>query len=119
MNNVNPKWRDVLNIIQRYIMCEGRFATVSRYHLTFLLHLNDESKLNMPYYLVKSIEKMVTWVRNHHDHTNHSLFHHVLIKILITIELKKMDKSWKHFLFWSCFEVELQTNDEDKEGKKK
>ena len=64
LNNIKQEWRDMLNVVQRYITCEGRFATVFKYHLRFLLHLNGESRLNLPYYLLKSLEKMVTRVKN-------------------------------------------------------
>ena len=64
LNNVKPEWRDVLNIIRRYITCEGRFATVFKYHLRLLLHFNRESRINLPFYLFKIIEKMVTLVKN-------------------------------------------------------
>ena len=40
LNNVKQEWRDVLSIVHGYIAYEGRFATVFRYHLRFLLHLN-------------------------------------------------------------------------------
>ena len=93
LNNVKLEWRDVLNIVQCYITCEGQFATMFRYHLRFFLHLNGESRLNIPFYMSKILENMVTRVRNHPDHTSHSMFHHGLITLLITTELKKLDKS--------------------------
>ena len=108
LNNVKSKWRDILNIIQIYITREGRFTTMFRYHLRFLMHLNGESRLNFPYYLFKSIENMVTRVRNHPDHNTHSVFHHELIKLLITTELERFDISWHHFIFWTSFEPEAQ-----------
>ena len=55
LNNVKTEWRDALNIIQHHITHDGRFATVFKYHLRFLLHLNGESKINLPYYLFKRI----------------------------------------------------------------
>ena len=89
-----------------------------RYHVRSLLHINGESKLNLPYYLFKSIEKMIAWVRNHPYHISHSVFHHGLIKLLITSELGKTGRSWQHFIFWSSFEPEAQMhNDEEIEQK--
>ena len=64
--------------------------------------------------MFKSIEKMVTRVKNHPNHTIHYVFHHELIKLLITTDLKNMDKSWHHFLFWSGFEAKAQMHDDDK-----
>ena len=59
LNKVKHEWRNMSKVVQHYIICEGWFATVFRYHLRFLLHINGESKLNLPYYLLKSIEKMI------------------------------------------------------------
>ena len=53
---------------------------------------------------------MVTHVKN-----GHSVFQYELIKLLITTKLKKIDRSWQHFLFWSSFEPEAQMHDDDKE----
>ena len=56
---------------------------------------------------------MVTRVRNHPEHNNHSVFHHGLIKLLITTQLEKIDRSWQHFIFWSGFEPEAQMHDDE------
>ena len=69
--------------------------------------------------MFKSIENMVTRVRNHPDHNTHSVFHHELIKLLITTELERFDISWHHFIFWTSFEPEAQMHDDDKEIRKK
>ena len=74
LNNVKLEWRDILNIFQCYITFKGRFATMFRYHLSFLLHLNGESKLNLSYRMFKIIKKMVTRVRKHPNHTSHLCF---------------------------------------------
>ena len=103
--------------VQCYITCEVRFATVFRYHLRFLLHINGETKLNLPYYLLKSIEKMIARVRNHPEHRSHSVFRHGLIRILINYELGKTCRSWQHFIFWSGFGAESRERD-GKEMKK-
>ena len=36
------------------------------------------------------------------------MFHHVLVKFLITRELGKIERSWSHFLFWGGFKVNLK-----------
>ena len=86
---------------------EGPFATVFRYHLRFLLHINGSSNMNLPYYLLKSIEKMISGVKNHPEHSSHSVFHHGLIRILINYEMGKTGRSWQQFIFWSGFEAEI------------
>ena len=45
-------------------------------------------------------------IKGHSDHTNQSLFHHVLTKLIICTVLQKENRSWDHFLFWSGFTIE-------------
>ena len=49
----------------------------------------------------------------HFDHTNQSVFHHGLIKLIICTFLKKKNRSWDHFLLRSGF-----TNEQDDQVKK-
>ena len=46
---------------------------------------------------------MLNRIKGHFDHTNQSVFHHGLIKLIICIVMKKKNRSWDHFLFWSRF----------------
>ena len=52
-------------------------------------------------------------IRGHIDHTHKSIFHHGLINLIIYTVLKKKNRSWDHFLFWSSF-----TNEQDDQVKK-
>ena len=113
LNRVKAEWRDILRVFQRYITCEGHFSTIFRYHLRFMLHINRESKLNLPYYMLKSVEKMIVRVRNHPKNSIHSVFHQGLIKILINFELGKTGISWQHFILWFGFEFEAQYHDDE------
>ena len=45
-------------------------------------------------------------IKGQSDHTNQSLFHHGLVKLIIRIVLQKENRSWDHFLFWSGFTIE-------------
>ena len=47
-------------------------------------------------------------VREHQDHTKQSIFHHGLIKLIISTVLQKREKTWDHFLFWSGFKPEQE-----------
>ena len=42
-------------------------------------------------------------VKGHFDHTNQSVFYHGLIKLIICTVLKKKNRSWDQFSFWSGF----------------
>ena len=57
---------------------------------------------------------MSSRVKGHEDHTSQSIFHHGLIKLIISTVLQKEGKTWDFFLFWSGFQV----NQEDQQTKK-
>ena len=46
---------------------------------------------------------MSSRIKEHHDHTAQSIFHHGLIKLIISSVLQKEGKTWDYFLFWSGF----------------
>ena len=47
-------------------------------------------------------------VREHQDHTKQLVFHHGLIKLIISTVLQKREKTWEHVLFWSGFMTEQE-----------
>ena len=103
-----PKWIDPIKILQIYITCEGRFAFVFKYHFRFLQHLIHEAKMNLPFFFFKSLQKMSRGVKEHPDHTKQSVFHHGLIKLVISTILQKQEKTWEYFLFLSGFQTEKE-----------
>ena len=64
-----PEWREPIKIMQSYVTCEGRYAFVFKYHFRFLQHLNHEAKMNLPFFFLKSLQKMSNKVKEHQDHT--------------------------------------------------
>ena len=55
---------------------------------------------------------MSSRVREHQDHIKQSIFHHGLIKLIISTVLQKKGKTWDYFLFWSSFQI--QNEDQSK-----
>ena len=99
ISKIKPMWKTPLEMIQNYITCEGRYDRVLRHHLCFLIHFSGDQKLNWPYYLLKSLHKMIARIHNHQEHTVRSLFNQGLLKLLIVFHLKKKGKTWEDFLF--------------------
>ena len=94
-----------IKILQIYITCEGRYDFFFKYHFRFLQHLVDESRMSLPFFLLKSLQKMSSRIKEHHDHTTQSIFHHGLINLIISTILQKEGKTWDYFLFWSGFQI--------------
>ena len=105
IQNFRDEWVEPIKVLQNYITCEGRYAYVFKYHFRFLQHLVGESKMSLPFFLFKSLQKMSSRVREHHDHTTQSIFHHELIKLIISTALQREGKTWDYFLFWSGFQI--------------
>ena len=87
LEKFKPEWKEAIGIVQSYITCEGIFTLVFKYHIRFLQHLNQQSKMNLPFFLLKSLQKMSNKIKGHLDHTHQSVFHHGLIKLIICIVL--------------------------------
>ena len=47
-------------------------------------------------------------VREHQDHTKQAVFHHGLIKLIISTVLQKRENTWEHFIFWSGFKTDQE-----------
>ena len=108
IQNFKPEWIEPIKILQSYITREGRFAFVFKYHFRFLQHLSHEAKMNLPFFFLKSLQKMSNRVKKHQDHTKQSVFHHGIIKLVISTVLQKREKTWEYFLFWSGFQIEKE-----------
>ena len=82
-----PEGIEPIKILQSYITREGRFDFVFKYHFRFLQHVSHESKMNLPFFFLKSLQKMSSRVKEHQDHTKQSIFHHGIIKLVIRTAL--------------------------------
>ena len=70
--------------------------------------------MNLPFFFLRSLQKMSNRVKQHEDHTSQSIFHHGLIKLIISTVLQHEGKTWDFFIFWSGF----QTKEEDQKPKR-
>ena len=108
IQNFREEWVEPIKVLQSYITCEGRYAYVFKYHFRFLQHLVGESRMSLPFFLFKSLQKMSSRVKGHQDHTSQSIFHHGLIKLIISTTLQREGKTWNYFLFWTGFQIKQE-----------
>ena len=74
--------------------------------------------MNLPFFFLKSLQKMSSRVREHRDHTKQYIFHHGLIKFIISTVLQKKGKTWDYFLFWSGFQSEKEDQSKSRQMNK-
>jgi hypothetical protein len=77
---LKEEWRGIMSTIQRYITGEGRFSIVHCYHIRFLMHLNGDKELNLPFYLLKILTKMSKRIHNYPESSHRSLYHQGSLK---------------------------------------
>ena len=104
IHNFRPEWIESIKVLQIYITCEGRYVFIFKYHFIFLQHLSNESKMNLPFFFLKSLQKMSCRIKEHQNHTKQSIFHHGLIKLIINTVFQSRGKTWEYFLLWSGFQ---------------
>ena len=98
VNRMKPGWRVPLEVVQNYITCDGRYDRVLKCHLKLLLHIHGVIQLNLPFYLLKSLQKMIFKVQKYPSHTARSIYHQGLIKLLVLNQLDKEGRSWSSLL---------------------
>ena len=61
---------------------------------------------------------MSSRVKEHQYHTQQSICHHGLIKLIISTVLQKKEKTWDYFLFWSGFQYEKEDQSKKRQQNK-
>lgn len=113
INLLKRKWKDLVLIIKRYITCEGHYGFIFYYHFQFVMFFLGY-KLNIPYYLFKSLTKMLKFHQKGFNKPDRSLFHYGLIQILVEFRLSQIRDSWEAFLGRNNFVKPQLVNDEEK-----
>ena len=99
IQNFRKEWIEPIRILQSYVTCEGRYAYVYKYHFIFLQHMVGVSKMNLPFFFLKSLQKMSSRIKQHEYHTSQPIFHRGLIKLIISTVLQHEGKTWDFFYF--------------------
>ena len=73
------------------------------------MHINGNTQVNLSFYLLKSLQKMIARAQSHPQHTARSVYHQGLIKLLILTQLQREKRTWKSLL------AELRFRDNPKE----
>jgi hypothetical protein len=80
---------------------------VYQYHISLLLHFTGKEAMNLPFYLFRSIGKMVDRVQAKSKKVDTSVFHSSIIKMLVMEELRKTSTDWETFLIASHFQLNV------------
>jgi hypothetical protein len=97
---LKDRWHGLLAMLRKFVTCEGCYKLVFLYHIRLLMNFIG-FRLNMPFYLLRSLYKMAK--RYKRQSLNSSLFHHGLIRLLLVHHLKLQGDDWDTFLTRNTF----------------
>jgi len=97
----------MLKIIHRYLTCEGRFNMLYQYHIRLLRHFIGKDEMNIPFYLLRSMEKISDRVQAKSKAVDTSVFHSRLIRMLVMEELNKRNIPWEKFIVSSHMKLDI------------
>jgi len=84
----------LLEVIQRYFTCQGRFNRVYHYHIRLLMHFIGKKAMSLPYYLFRSLCKMVDRVQIKGSQVEANVFHFSLTKLMVLKYLERREHTW-------------------------
>jgi hypothetical protein len=85
-------FENMLKVIQRI------FNMIYQYHIRLLLNFTRKDLMNIPFYLFRSMGKMVDRVQYKSKAMDTSVFHSGLIRMMVMEELKKTNIAWEQFI---------------------
>ena len=87
---------------------------IYQYHIRILLHFTGKDLMILPFYLFRSIGKMVDRVQAKSKVVDTSVFHSWLIKMLVMEELKKKNIDWEQFIAYAHFQLNVAPTPQSK-----
>jgi len=88
MSHLAEGFDNIIRVIQIHFTSEGRFNMIYQYHIRLLFHFTGRDPMNLPFYLFRSIGKIVDRVQSKSKALDTSFFHSGLIKMLVMEDLK-------------------------------
>jgi len=88
-------WSKLVLIIKRYFTCGNRHNLVYLYHIRLIQHIKGESKINLLYFFLRSLIKMIESVKNKTEVKEAHIYHQGFIKILVEHQVRSKGLIWK------------------------
>ena len=103
-STLKNKWTNMLLILQNFITCEGIFGCMFVYHARLLMKFLEDGEVNLPYFLLNSLNRMSTNFQKRFQFIDNTMHHHGLIKIILEFHLKSVGDSSEIFLIRNRFQ---------------
>jgi len=94
----------LMKLIIKYFSCEGIFSCLYAYHIQLLMHFTRVRMMNLPYFMCRNIEKMITLVHRKPPHQQYdNIYYFALIKIVVFHQLSFLNVSLDDFISHEFF----------------
>lgn len=94
----NETWDELVLVIQKFLTCDRGYSVANLYHVRLLQHIKGEDKINLPYFLFRSLLRMIETVRHEHRPKVGQIYHQGLIKILVEYQVRSQGIVWRGFM---------------------
>jgi hypothetical protein len=85
-----------------------------QYHIRLLVHFTGKDEMTIPFYLLRSMEKMSDRVQAKSKAVDTSVFHYGLIRMLIMEELRKRNITWEKFIVSTHMKLDIESTPQSK-----
>ena len=115
----NEPWGELVLIIQKFLTCDRGYSVAHLYHVKLLQHIKGEDRINLPYFLYKSLLRMIETARHENRLKSGQMYHQGLIKILVEYQVRLQGIVWREFMVKNHFteqitEVQEKTEQESR-----
>jgi len=115
----NEPWAELVLVIQKFLTCDRGYSVAHLYHVRLLQHIKGEDRINLPYFLYRSLLRMIETVKHEHRPKARQIYHQGLIKILVEYQVRSQGIVWREFMSKNHFieqvnEVQDKTKQENK-----
>lgn len=86
--------------------CEVRFGNMFLYHAHPIMNFLEGNEINLPYFLLHSLRKMVGNIQRKIQSIDNALYHHGILKMLIEDHLRNIRDNWEYFIITNHFKEE-------------
>ena len=88
-------WKHITPCIKKHLTCEGRHQLKYNCHFLLLIHLRHCRYVNIPYFLLWSLERTCAKVQSSQTPVT-SITHHGLVKLLVCDALAIVGRAWQY-----------------------
>lgn len=103
----NEPWGELVLVIQKFLTCDRGYSIAHLYHVRLLQHIKGEDRIDLPYFLYRSLLRMIETVKQEHMPKAGQIYHQGFIKILVEYQVRSQGIVWREFMSKNHFTEQI------------